>query len=102
MNDRIGVLVDLLKEHVQIIDQYAEIVILEGSASGQNDEFEIYILTPNNVDYGLEQQYSSASIKVGLISHIELKVHVHSKEDWHKLFVDKAIYQKVNAEGLVL
>lgn len=102
MNRKIGELVDLIKEQIQALDHYAELVLLEGSAPGQEDEFEIYIFTSNEVDYGIEQQYRDASVKVALLAEVALKLHVYSKEEWHKQHAETDIYQRVNSEGLML
>ncbi|MCU4175048.1 hypothetical protein [Carboxylicivirga sp. N1Y90] len=102
MNEKIGELVDFIKAHIQALDHYAELVLLEGSAPGQEDEFDIYIFTSNAVDYGLEQQYRDACVKVGLLAKVDLKLHLYSKEEWHKQHAETPLYQRVNSEGLML
>lgn len=102
MNKQAGEIVDLLKQYVQSLDQNAEIVLLFPQGKGINEDLQVYVLSPNKVDYGLEKEYLDAGYKVELKSGHSLSLYVYSKEDWHKQFINTPIYQRVNTEGIVI
>ncbi|MCU4176979.1 hypothetical protein [Carboxylicivirga sp. N1Y90] len=102
MNKQPGDITELLKEHVQSLDPYAEITLLFPQGKGRDEELQVYVLSPNRVDFGLEQKYLNARYQVELHSGHSLSLYVYSKEDWHKQFSNTPIYHKVNTEGIVL
>jgi len=102
MNKQTGDIIDLVKEHIQSIDPYAEVILLFPQGQGMHEDIQIYILTPEKVDFGLEQQYLNARYKVELESAQSLSIYTYSKVDWHKQFVDTPIYEQVAKEGIHL
>ncbi len=102
MNNKLGDISDLVKEHIQSLDHYAEVVLLFPQGKEANEEIIVYVLSPNKVDFGLEQQYLNAKYQVELKSGQSISLYVYSKEDWHKQFINTPIYQRVNAEGVVI
>lgn len=102
MNKQAEDISELVKEHIQSLDEYAEIVLLFPQGVGADEEILVYVLSPKKVDFGLEQQYLDARYQVELKSGQSLCLYIYSKEDWHKQFKNTPIYQRVNAEGVVV
>jgi len=102
MNIQTGGIVDLVKEHIQILDPYAEVILLFPQGQGMHEDIQIYILTPEKVDFGLEQQYLNARYNIELESAHSFSIYIYTKEDWHKQFVNTPIYEQVDTEGIRL
>jgi len=100
MNKQAGDIIDLVKAHIQSIDPYAEVILLFPQGQRMNEDIQIYILTPEKVDFGVEQQYLNARYKVELESSQSFSIYIYSKGDWHKQFVDTPIYEQVANEGI--
>lgn len=92
----------LTREHLQSLDPYADVVLLLPKETDLNNEIHIYILTPENVDLRLEQQYLHAKNKVESLSGKSISVFIYSKEVWHQQFNEMPIYQRVELEGIRL
>lgn len=102
MKQLTGDISDLVKEHVQSLDPYAEVMLLFPEGIGMNEDIQIYVLTNEKVDFQLEQQYLDARYNVEFQSGKSVSLYIYSKEDWHKQFKDTPIYQKVNLEGVYI
>ncbi len=102
MNKLSGDISELVKEHVQALDPYAEVILLFPQGVGIHEEIQIYILSNEKVDFRLEQQYLDAKYQVELLSKQSISLYLYSKSDWHKQFKDTPIYQKVCGEGVYL
>jgi hypothetical protein len=102
MNKQTGDIIDLVKEHIQSLDLYAEVILLFQQGLAMHENIQIYVLTLEKVDFGLEQQYLNARYQVELASKQSLSIYIYSKEDWHKHFLDTPIYEKVANEGIRL
>ncbi|TRX63289.1 hypothetical protein [Carboxylicivirga sp. M1479] len=102
MNKQTGDLADLIREHVQALDPYADVILLFPQGTEMHQDIQLYILTPEKVDFSVEQQYLDAKYKVELDASQSLSLYVYSKEDWHKQFVETPIYKQVQLEGIYL
>ena len=102
MKQLTGDISDLVKEHVQSLDPYAEVMLLFPEGIGMNEDIQIYVLTNEKVDFQLEQQYLDARYNVEFQSGKSVSLYIYSKEDWHKQFKDTPIYQKVSLEGVYI
>ncbi len=102
MNKERGYIVELVKEHVQSLDPYAEIVLLFPQELVFFEDIQIYVLTIGKVDFGIEQQYLDACYKVKAQSGQSLSLNIYSKEEWHKKFKGAPTYQRVILEGVML
>ena len=102
MKQLTGDISDLVKEHVQSLDPYAEVMLLFPEGIGMNEDIQIYVLTNEKVDFQLEQQYLDARYNVEFQSGKSVSLYIYSKEDWHKQFKDTPIYQKVHLEGVYI
>jgi len=102
MNTQITEITTLVKEYIQSLDPYAEVILLFPHEKGLKDEPQIYVLTPAKVDLSLEHQYLDARYQVELKSGQSLSLYTYSKEEWHKQFIDTPIYKRVHTEGIHL
>jgi len=102
MNKLKGDISDLVKEHIQSLDPYAELVLLFPEGVTMNEDIQIYTLTNEKIDFRLEQQYLDARYKVELQSGKSISLYIYSKADWHQQFAETPIYQKVMNEGVYL
>lgn len=102
MNKQTGDISELIKEHIQSLDPYAEIILLFPQGVGIHEEIQIYVLTNEKVDFRLEQQYMDARYKVELQSGQSFSLYIYAKEAWHQQFRDTPIYQRVHGEGIHL
>ena len=102
MNKQLADISKLIKEHIQSLDPYAEVILLFPHGKGLNEEPQVYVLTPGKVDFSLEHQYLNARYQVELKSGQSLSLYTYSKEEWHKQFKDTPIYKKVHTEGIHL
>ena len=102
MSKQITDLSKLVKEHIQSLDPYADVILLFPQGKGHNEEIQIYVLTPGKVDLSLEHQYLDARYQVELKSGQSLSLYTYNKEEWHQQFIDTLIYQKVHTEGIHL
>lgn len=92
----------LVREHIQTLDPYADIILLFPPGSNHREEIQIFVLTPGEVNYAIEQQYLNASYNIRQHTVLPLSLHVYSKAGWHKNCVDTPVYIKVQNEGLVI
>ena len=95
-------IITLVREHIQALDPYADIILLFPQGKSHHEEIQVFVLFPEKVDYGTEQQYMDARYKVELESGQSLSLYVYSKDNWHNQFKDTPIYDKVQNEGVVL
>jgi hypothetical protein len=102
MNKQNGDISELVKEHVQDLDPYAEVILLFPQGTGLHEDIQVYVLSNEKVDFRLEQQYLDAKYQVELKSGQSISLYIYSKVDWHKQFKDTPIYQKVSGEGVYL
>jgi len=102
MNKQAGEIAQLVKEHIQSLDPYADIVLLFPQKKELHEEIQVYILTTDKVDFSVEQQYLDARYKVEFQSSQSISLYIYSKKDWHQQFKDTPIYQRVASEGVVL
>ncbi|MCG8579467.1 MAG: hypothetical protein MI866_06100 [Bacteroidales bacterium] len=102
MNKLSGDISELVKEHVQGLDPYAEVILLFPQGTGMHEDIQIYVLSNEKVDFRLEQQYLDAKYQVELMSGQSISLYIYSKVDWHKQLKDTPIYQKVSGEGVYL
>ncbi|MBK3518062.1 hypothetical protein [Carboxylicivirga marina] len=102
MNKQKGDISELVKEYVQGLDPYAEVVLLFPQGVSMHEDIQIYVLTNEKVDFRLEQQYLDARYQVELQSAQSISLYIYAKEDWHKQLKDTPIYEKVSGEGVYL
>ncbi len=95
-------LTDLVREHIQNLDPYADIVLIFPQGTNANEDIHIYAFLPQKVDYATEQRYLDARYKVEFESGKSISLYTFFKEDWHRQFKDTPIYQKIQNEGLIL
>jgi len=93
---------ELARVHIQGLNPHADIILLFPQEKTLNEDIQIFVLLPEKVDYGIEQQYLNARYQVELESGQSLSLYVYNKEDWHKQFQKTPIYQKLQNEGVVL
>jgi len=94
--------VDHIRDKIQTIDPYADIYVLPLAGFGYHQETEIYILTPKEVDYAIEQQYINARYEAEVLAEQSFKMYLFNKSDWHQNHIETPIYEKVHNEGIML
>ncbi|MBK3518251.1 hypothetical protein [Carboxylicivirga marina] len=96
-DSRISVLVNL---HLRALNKKAELVMLSLHIKPVQDDMQIFVLTPEKLDFHLEQQYQDAKYKLELQSGKSISVYIYHQHDWHQQFANTPIYKKVQEEGI--
>jgi len=102
MNKQLLAISKLATEYIQSLNPYAEVIFLFPSEDGPNEDPQIYVLTPDQVDYSVEHQYQHARYQVEVNSGQSVSLHIYHKEEWHQQFIDTPLYTKVHTEGIHL
>ncbi|GEM_PF-3282958 len=102
MNKQNGNIAELVKEHIQVLNPYAEVILLFPEINNTYKDIQIFVLTPEKVDFGVEQQYMDARYKVEFDSKQSMTLYIYSKVDWHNQFSETPIYYQVMTEGVHL
>ncbi|WP_439183434.1 hypothetical protein [Carboxylicivirga taeanensis] len=102
MSNQTGDITDFVKEHIQSLDPYAEIIVLLPKMGGVHEDIQVYVLTNEKVDFQLEQQYMDARYKAEMQAGQSFSLYIYAKEAWHQQFRDTPVYQRVHSEGIHL
>jgi len=102
MNESSDDISELVRQHIQAIDYKAEVILLFPQGKSNDEEIQIYVLSPQKVDFETEQKYLKACYQVELASKLNLFIYNYSKEKWHQQLSVTPIYRKVSNEGSLL
>ncbi|WP_430811059.1 MULTISPECIES: hypothetical protein [unclassified Carboxylicivirga] len=102
MNEASDDISGIVKQHIQAIDLKAEVILLFPQGKSHKEEIQIYVLTPQKVDFETEQKYLKACYQVELASKLNLSIYIYFKEKWHQQLSGTPIYRKVSSEGILL
>lgn len=92
----------IVREYIQALDAYANVMLLLPMDAKENEEIQIYVLTPDDVSYGMEQEFTNACNKAQAKLNVALSINVFSKQDWHGSMSSSPLYDRVSKEGIVL
>ncbi|WP_439185413.1 hypothetical protein [Carboxylicivirga taeanensis] len=102
MKKQAGDITELLKQHIQSIDEAAELILLFPQGKRHEEAIQIYVLTPDKVTFETEQAYFKACYQLELASTYNFSIYIYAKDKWHQQLKNTPIYQKVINEGIFL
>ncbi|WP_430817204.1 hypothetical protein [Carboxylicivirga sp. RSCT41] len=93
---------ELVKQHIQSIDEAAELILLFPQGKRHEEAIQIYVLTSGKVTFETEQAYFRARYQLELASSYNFSIYIYAKDKWHQQLKGTPIYQKVISEGILL
>lgn len=102
MNKQEADFTELVKKHIQSIDETAEIMLLFPQGKRHEEAIQIYVLTAGKVTFETEQAYFKACYQLELASSYNFSIYIYAKDKWHQQLKSTPIYQKVTNEGIFL
>ncbi len=93
---------ELVKKHIQAIDEATELILLFPQGKRHSEAIQIYVLTPDRVAFETEQAYFKACYQLELASNYNFSIYIYAKDKWHQQLKGTPIYQRVTNEGILL